>query len=225
MGLLLFNQAGQLAFSANNNCMRFLEKRVVNRTDTYYQATITSSVGAPIIFIRPAGSEFLACYLELQSGNNYTFRAYASGGDSAPATLTWYIFVADMIQATGYGINAYKADGSIAFSTASRLLKISGYYMPQAESPPGVAASTKFPISSGSVPAQYAVCVQTHGFSYLPLSTIGSTFILLLGGRIGPTQLFERGGIQVIAGIGALRDGTEILGPLYVPLIDTTLYD
>lgn len=225
MSFRLFNQSGQLAFSSDNNCMRFLEKRTVSRISGYYETTIASSAGVPLIFIRPAGGEFTACHLVSQSGNNYTFRAYASGGAGAPAALTWYIFVADMIPATGYGINAYKADGSIAFSTASRLLKISGFYLPQAENPGSFNDAAKYPLVTGTLPAQYAVCVQTHGFGFLPNFEFNNTLVLMLGGRVGPTQLFERGPVQAVAGLGGVRDGSDILGPLYVPVINTVLYD
>lgn len=239
MSFSLFNESGLLAFSDLHNNMRLLEKRtlirvqVTNTLDNLswyvFSTTVTSPLGAPIVFVKPTGSGYITTYINSISGNDYTFHTVTSDtqAPSSTATMTAYVFVPDMISAQGYGVNVYKADGSIAFSTTSRLLKTSGYYLPQRETTFSTSPAAVYSLSSGVVPANYAICSQSQGFSFLPVGGTGS-FVLLHGGRINGSSDFERGSAQAVVGLlanPAAPVGRFLNGQLYVPIIDASLYD
>lgn len=236
MSFSLFSESGLLAFSDLHNNMRLLEKRILTRnaftvngfTWNAFATTVTSPLGAPLLFAKPTGSGFITTYLHSISGDSYTFYTITSDTQSGGATtMTAYIFVPDMIAAVGHGINAYKSDGSIAFSTTSRLLKTSGHYLPQRETTFSTSPATVYSLSSGVVPANYAICSQSQGFSFLPVGGTGS-FVLLHGGRINGSSGFERGSAQAVVGLlanPAAPVGRFLNGQLYVPIIDASLYD
>jgi hypothetical protein len=234
MSFTLYNQIGLVAFSDMHSNMRLLEKRTLTRTSftvnnftwNAFTTTVTSELGAPLLFAVPTGSGFITTYLHSISGNNYTFYTLTSDTQSGGATtMTVYIFVPDMIAAVGYGINVLKEDGTIAFSTTSRLLKTAGFYLPQQEFITGSTPAATYSLSSGTVPTNYAICSQSQGFQFLPVAGTGS-FVLLHGGRIDSSSGFVRGSTQaVVAQTGAISTGTFLNGQLYVPLIDTTLYN
>jgi hypothetical protein len=230
----LYNENGLLAFSDLHSNMRLLEKRTLTRTsftqNTFtwnaFPTTVTSQLGAPLVFVVPTGSGFITTYLHSISGNDYTFYTLTSDTQSGGATtMTAYIFVPDMIAAVGYGINTRKSDGTIAFSTTSRLLKTAGFYLPQREFLTGTTPAATYGFSSGVVPTNYAICSQSQGFNFAPVPGTGS-FVRLWGGRIDPNSSFVRGSIPaIVAQTGGTPVGTFLNGQLYVPIIDTSLYN
>lgn len=230
-GLNLYSDAGLLAFSSIYKGYRFLQKITVTGTTNiggryYWIFNVTSTTGTPIVFIKPTGTTSgrpgaIAIALTSVSGSTYTYTVTTQDTSSSGSSgnLYAYAFVPGSTTGTSYGINSFDSSGATTFSTADRQLKIAGYYISIAANTSGTSSS----LSYGSVPSQYAIAMSTIGFSFQPGST-GGSFRFMIGGYINSNLLqYDRAG-QIGFDTNPLSIYI-VLGNIYVPIIDTSLYD
>lgn len=111
-------------------------------------------VNNPLLFVRTSGA---AVYV--QSDNNppnptYTFK---SGEATAAGTVYWYLFDDSSIPvSSGWGLSVYRADGSVAYNTDWKVLKIGAVAQC-----PNLADGTDFPSATAAAPytATWAACI------------------------------------------------------------------
>jgi hypothetical protein len=233
VGLNIFSDTGRLAFSTEYSAYRLLQKytpskQQINNGGTIYQVfrvTVESPSGIPLLFVKSTGG-FLYSRVVSYTSSSYTFEIITSDTQSGGATtIDCYAFVQNMQPAMGYGVNAYRANGQLAFSTKDRLLKIAGYFRTPAIQTNNPSQSIPNSLlSAGSVPNSSAVCANTFGFKFLPVVGFG-TLLVVVGARISGSQL-EYGDVTLVAvNTGGLLQGLQVNGNLYVPIIDCSLYD
>lgn len=230
-GLNLYSDAGLLAFSSTYKGYRLWQKITVTGTTNisgryYWIFNVTSTTGTPIVFVKPTGTiagrpGAIAIALTAVSGSTYTYTVATqdTNGAGSAGNFYAYAFVPGSTTGTSYGINTFDASSVTTFSTADRQLKISGYYISVAANTNGTSSS----LSYGSIPSQYAIAMSTIGFSFQPQST-GGALRFMIGGYINSNLLqYDRAG-QIGFDTNPLSIYI-VLGNIYVPIIDTTLYD
>lgn len=244
-GLELRNNNGGIGFNTNNTCFSLAEKRFVtgqlntrtgpSATGQWYSyvTTITSVGGAPLAFAKPTASGgSVTSRLVSVSGNDYTYEFCTSDTQSGDRPqLQLYIFTEGPgpVAGGGYGLETYDENGNLLFSTSGRrTLKISGYYITAPLNQPSGNPIPAVNLAAGSVPSNYAVATQNLGFRFV--STPTSAFIwnsIVLGFGINSSgQLVYSDTVipqNILSGFFLLN--TYVYGNLYVPIIDTSLYD
>lgn len=234
-GLNLYSDAGLLAFSSIYKGYRLLQKITVTGTtfinpSYYWLFSVTSTTGTPIVFVKPTGTRLgragaVSISLTSVSGStyNYAVATQDTAGAGSSGNLYAYVFVPGSTTGSSYGINTFDASGVATFSTADRQLKISGYYISiQFNSNSG--SPTGSSLSYGSVPSQYALAISTIGFQFRPNGT-GGSFGFIVGGYVDNSNVLQYDIAANFTNIGTFISRYFVLGSIYVPIIDTTLYD
>ena len=230
-GLNLYSDTGLLAFSSIYKGYRLWQKITVTGTTQiggryYWVFNVTSTTGTPVVFVKPTGTAAgragaIAISLTSVSGSTYTFTVATQDTNvlGSSGNLYAYAFVPGSTTGTSYGINTFDASGVTTFSTADRQLKIAGYYISTAATTSGTSSS----LSYGSVPSQYAIAMSTIGFSFQPQST-GGSLRFMIGGYISSNLLQYDRAAQAGFDTNSIS-AYIVLGGIYTPIIDTTLYD
>ena len=235
-GLNLYSDAGLLAFSSAYKSYRLLQKLSLTvQTNSgpsgySWRFTVTSTTGNPICFVKPTGtvSGHAGAINILQlgiSGNDYSFSVItqdtAKVAGSGPVYV--YVFVPGSTNGTSYGINVFDGSGVNTFSTNDRLLKIAAYYITI-----GVNSGTSTipsSLSYGSIPSQYAINSPSIGIKFVNTGG-GTTVILGLGTYVDSSQVLQYdAALQIGATGGGPSNPLFIDGSIYIPVIDSSLYD
>lgn len=235
-GLNLYSNAGLLAFSSTYKSYRLLQKLTLTTQTPFgigsyrFEFTVTSPNGSPICFVKPSGTfnghdTAISIIQTNIIGNVYYFAAMTQNTvrtvSSGPVYV--YVFVPGASPSTAYGINVFNGLGEITFNTSDRLLKISGYYITIQTFDEVTPSPTPSSLSYGTIPAQYAISAPNIGIRY---QTATSFFlIILLGSFVDSSNLLQYGPMGLVGQAPGTNNAQSVIGSIYVPVIDTSLYD
>jgi len=160
------------------------------------------------------------------SGNVYSFTVVTQDTalvmSSGPVSV--YVFVPGAASSSSYGINAFDAAGVCTFSTNDRLLKIAGYYVTTYHNSTATSP-TPATLEYGSVPSQYAICLPVLGIRIQTLVP-GTSTVRRQGAYIDSSNLLQYTQVSVVTVLTEVVTARQsIVGSIYVPIIDSTLYD
>ena len=190
-GATLYNETGELVFSTDYAVYQFYGKVALSSTN-WFTINIESTY-TPLIFVAPqtAGStsETVTCRAYEETTGVWTIQASTSGQQTFTKSLNTtgqypgqgistnsspvyvYIFVRPRAQDadTGYGMNIYDSAGNLTFTTALRVLKITGYHVTtNTASSGGSGGDYTFgdqTLTSGTIPTNWAALSPDVGFS------------------------------------------------------------
>jgi hypothetical protein len=228
-GIDIYNDSGKIMFSSENKSYRLESKRTITRTilsgDSAVIEFTVSSVTQPIVFVKPnTSSDYSEIEYVTHSGNSWSYRVSLTsiqGYTPSHTTATVYIFTADQVAATGYGVNIYDSSGSVTFSTANRTLKISGYILSPDYSgydEPGTATIT------GTIPTNYAH--SAAGLGILMMYLGGPVWgIFNIGAVKASSTTVSFGPARPLIQAPDLNNYMSFTGNSYIMFIDTSLYD
>jgi len=184
-GVRLFNDAGKLAFSADNSVLQFLGKwssgliTDASVGSSFYRVTFAGVTGGyvPVVFVGTSGGNASMNVFSLRDLSGGVWEAVAaarvpSNSYNTPGVLDFYVFTppAPRTPAPGeYGMRFFDASGRPTLDTGRRLLKIAGYGLTTTGSgavdiySPSVIQATG--VSFGSIPANWATSAQVVGYA------------------------------------------------------------